>query len=330
MTQVLETQEMSSSLIFQTTPPEVRIHLLPNNAEFFTYEMNDYLRIQAWMPDRFHTIKQKTEFSSDYFYEEFCSGCERNCYDYLERDEYDEVIWDNVPGGEANHCWVYDNGYDGGSCPEGNVLEPEETNFNIANMVFEISLSYDQKANKEYNFLKVMDSAWLQAGKIVGDKVYTTRTYSASNVFGTDEFPERICWGYNSEPNTLRGMVSQYVSSPFNNDLLNLDAFNNNCRFIRRAVETDNYDRERNYTPLCGGECDAILIVDALNYTPSFFTLLTAGFKPIKKAPHIIIVPVKETTIEKFGVAFKGYCTVPDAVGKSWFVSQDNQLVGQI
>lgn len=316
---------MSSSVIFQTEPPSVKVHRLPSNAEFFTYELNDYLRIQAWMPDGFYTINQTQEKSTDEFYEEFCQGCHRNCYDYLERDEYDEVIWDNVPGGESNHCFVYENGYDGDDCPEGNSLEPQEVFFNIANMVFEISLNHNSP-----NFTKVTDTAFLQAGKVVGNTVYTTDSQLASNVFGTEEYPEHICWGYNSVPTSLRNMVTQYTSTPFNNDLLNLDAFERNCNYIREEVALGNYEMDLQLNYLCDNEYNALILVDAVNYIHSFFTLLTAGYKSIKDAPHIIVVPAKEAVIEKFGMTFKGYQTIPDAVGKSWFVSDDNKLVGQI
>jgi hypothetical protein len=319
------------SVIFQTEPPSILIHKLPKNSNFISYSVDDALTISVWMPDQAYTIEQKTEYSYDDFYHSWCDGCERNCHSFLANvtDEDGEIDWSQVHGGESNHCDVYDNGYNGQHCPEGNVMEDEEVYFDVADMVFSASLNY---MGEPPRYKAQSDSAYLCAGSVVDGKVYATYTLAASNVFGNSTFPEGICWGYNNRPDNLREIATEYFSTPFNNDLTNIHAFSENCDRIRQ-IKTDvaNYNFKANHHYLChGGEADALLLVDAEQNVPAFFTLLSAGFTNLPEIPHLMIVPIKEVEFERDGVTFNGFETIPDGVGKKWFVTNNGLLVGQI
>jgi len=319
------------SVIFQTNPPTVRIHKLPKNSDFISYRVDDLLTLSAWMPNNFQTINQTSTYTNDDFYHEYCEDCCRCSSDYLEQfydDDIEDTDWDLVPGGYSGHCNVYDNGYHGQSCPEGKNPDPEDINFDIANMVFDIKLNH---LGEPPRYERHGDSAYLKAGKIVDGRIFNTYSLSASNVFGTDRYPAEICWGRNKKPDNLREILTNYFLTPFNNDLTSLDSFNYNCSDLRRMIQDDNYTRNRNDVFLCDGNvADAVIIVDAELDVCTFFTLLSAGFKSIPEAPHVMLVPVKEVSITKNGTNFEGYQTVPDAVSKNWFVTTDGLLVGQI
>ena len=124
---------------------------------------------------------------------------------------------------------------------------------------------------------------------------------------------------------------SQYFSTPFNNDLVSLYAFSTNCDEIRRYVEYGSFAECLNDHFLCYGvDADNLILVDAEKDITTFFTLLSAGFTPLTEAPHIMLIPAKETTIQKEGSTFNGYATVPDSMGIKWFISECMHLVGQI
>lgn len=326
-----QTQSKTISHIFPEVPPVVKVHPLPKKAEFFTYSINDHLTISAWMPDGVETINQQRNYSNDSFYDRYCSDCERNCHDFLAAnlDDDGEVCWEYIPGGENNHCFVYEEGFYGQSCPEGYEAIKEDINLIVANMVFSIKLTYMNE--RQGRFEKAGDSAYLCAGYCENGEVFTTKTLMASNVFGDSEYPESICWGSNERPNTLREIVTGYFSTPFNNDLVPLSAFEDNSDELRNLVKSEGFSYDPDHTYIClGEEADTLLLLDAEKDITSFFTMLCAGFKPLEEASHIMIIPAKEATIEKNGGHYRGYQTIPDDVGKSWFVTEDGLLVGQI
>lgn len=318
------------SVIFPTEPALVKIHLLPKNTDAITYRVEDTLVISAWMPDNFKNITQEHIMTNDEFYDEFCSGCIRNSCTFLDNyydEELEDVDWDH-PDLE-NHCNVYNDGYAGQYCPRGFSKEAENIDFSVANMVFEIYLTHLGKIPR---FEFVRDSAFLQ-GILVEDGVITaTQIRMAANVFGSEDYPGGICWGYNSKPNNLREMVTNYFDTPFNNDLTPLESFEDNCYYIRN----DDYTEEevsKNETYLCKNS-DALMILDAEENIQGFYTMLMAGFKPLPKAPHVMMIPLFECEFERNGNLYRGYKTIDDAVNKSWFISPNsgNQglLVGQI
>jgi hypothetical protein len=314
------------SAIFPTEPAKVNIHLLPKEAEFITYNVKDTLNISAWMPDNFHQIVQENEMSYDDFYHSFCDGCERNCYSFLEQymDEDGDVNWEDSD--LQGHCSVYDDGYHGQHCPENNVRDNEDIEFTTSPMVFQISMSYIGETNR---FANTTDSAYLCAARIEDGQLMTTPTLMAANVFGDNYEVGNICWGNNDKPKHLREIVTEYFSTPFNNDLISLSRFQENCSNIQHVLNYGEFNVTSNDVVLSQG-ADALMLLDAGENVSAFFTMLASGFKSLPEAPHIMAIPIFECTLEKNGHTFNGYKTTPDAVDKSWFVSLDGLLIGQV
>lgn len=315
------------SVIFPTEPAKVNIHPVPKNAEMITYRVDDTLSLAAWMPNDFHRVQEQRNETNDDFFERYCDGCYRNCSSYLDdyADDDGEIDWDHPD--LDGYCNVYEDGYYGQHCPRGFVKDNNNIDFSVSNMVFEVHLTHLGDVPR-YQYSR--DTAFIQAGKMVNEELVTTSMRMASNVFGDEESPEGICWGYNSKPNNLREAVSLYFSTPFNNDLLNLETFEDNCITCRREVARDRYsscyltntERFLTYTT------DALMIVDAEENVQAFFTMLMAGFKPLPEASHVMLIPLKESEIEKNGKVYHGYITSPDEVNKSWFISPTGEMSG--
>ena len=193
-------------------------------------------------------------------------------------------------------------------------------------MVFEISLSHLGTSKK---FSRQSDTAYLCAGKLTEDnQIMCTDVCMASNVFGNQETPEGICWGYNTKPDNLSEIVTDYVSTPFNNDLLPIKCFYDNCEETRSYIWNNDYGLNGSKY-LCSGK-SALLLLDAGKDINAFFQMITAGFTSIPEAPHVMIIPLSERTITLGTHSVSGYCTDLDAVGKSWFVSNSGQILGQV
>ena len=323
------------SVIFPTEPAKVNIHLLPKDAEMFTYRVADDLKISAWMPDGFQRVEQSSAMTNDDFYHENCEDCSRNSYYFLEdyKDEDGDVDWDN-PDLEG-HCNVYDNGYYGQNCPLGRTKQDYEASFDVSNMVFEIHLTHLGPLPR---FVYTGDSAYLQAARLNEDGVLeATDSLMAANVFGDADYPERICWGYNQKPNNLREMVTYFFTTPFNNDLTPIEAFEENCGIVQRESANDyNYSTGNLFSgeKYLTGSADALMLLDAEADIQAFFTMLMAGFKPLEKAPHVMMIPLVEYEFKRSGNTYRGYKTIEDFVGKSWFISNVGEdkglLVGQL
>lgn len=324
------------SVIFPTEPAKVNLHMLPKGAEMITYNVKDAINISAWMPDGFQTVEHKSHSSNDNFFHDNCEDCHRNCHSFLAQyiDEDGDIDWDEP--GLVGHCNVYDEGYHGQSCPEGYELEDDEFCFDVSNMVFTISLTH---LGEPPRFNCVADSAYLQAGRVNEDGgLEATCIHMASNVFGGEEHPEGICWGYNRKPENLREIVLDYFNAPFNNDLLSVRGFEINCETTRHNKEDYDYYKEgylfnRNERHLADG-ADALMLVDAELNIQAFYTMLMAGFRPLPKAPHVMMIPLYEHEFVRDGAEFRGYKTKEDAVGKVWYVHpnglEEGVLVGQL
>jgi hypothetical protein len=323
------------SVIFPTEPAQVNIHLLPKKVDMVSYEVSDTLRFSAWMPDEFETIKQSSIMSCDRFYDNNCRGCQRNTAEFYDdyRNEFGDIDWEHED--LQDHCSVYDEGYTGQYCPEGYHRPLIDMEFSISNMVFEIYLNH---IGTPPRFTVIRDSAYLQKFRLDGDSetsknFLASPIFMASNVFGTEDDPEGVCWGYNPKPNNLREMVSFYFSTPFNNDLTSIGAFERNCASIRAETFFSQGYLSSTEKYFCRN-ADAIMLLDAEHNIQAFYTMLMAGFKPLPEAMHVIAIPLKESEFERGGKLYRGFTTVEDAVGKNWFVSPTSDssglLVGQL
>lgn len=322
------TLDSITSVIFPTSPANLNIHRTPKDAQFLTYTVSDYLVLSAWMPHGFSEFNQTVTQSNDQFYHETCEGCERNCESYLDPywDSDHEELSEDIPGGF--HCWVYDEGYHGQRCPEGYMKGTHSLKFPISNMVFQIFLSHLGEERFSYQ----MDSAFLAKGRVIEDEetgekqVLSSVRYQAANVFGNDTHPERICWGSNPRPRTLQGIVEGYGTSNFNSDILPISEFEENCRALEGR---DSGILKPEYQYLCEG-VDALALLDVEKDLQAFFTFLIAGYKSLPELPHLMIVPMNLGEIEINGSVYSGYKTIPDAVGRQWFITHDGRLLGQV
>lgn len=322
----LPSLESVTSVIFPQSPAKLNIHQTPKNAEFLAYSVGDYLTLSAWMPDKFESVNQIQTQSNNSFYREYCEDCHRNCHEFLNdyTDEFGGVDWDAIPNG---HCGVYDDGYHGQSCPEGNEKEDENLSFDVANMVFEYKLSY--LPSREYQrFHSCGDSAYLCKGDVDEEgNIWTTEILMAANVFGGADDPQGICWGSNPRPRSLRGIVESFGKTRFNNDLLPLYEFVENSNTTRLSTpDSEN----KSLKLLTMGGVDALALLDVEKDLQAFFTFLMAGFNSLPEAPHIMMIPLNYGEVEVEGVVYQGYKSIPDAVGRQWFITMDGNLLGQV
>ena len=327
---ILEQPTQKMSLIFPTEPSKTVVHPLPKKAERITYSVADTLWIKAWMSDGLYNIQQESDVSHDDFYHEHCDSCHRNCYDFLTEyeDEDGEIDWDTPE--LRNHCNVYDNGYSGQPCPEGNVLEPEEVDFELGPIVFGINLNH---LNTRYpKFDKEGDTAYLCAGYEDADgNFHSTEKYLPANVYGNSDYPGNICWGNNDRPQYLSGIVESYFKTPFNSDLVPLKEFERASSEISFLSEDlTNFNENEEDKVLCNFSPDSLMLIDASSHAPAFFQMLTAGFKSLPEAPHIMMIPLFQSEVVKNGHTYSGYLTVKDDLDKQWFVTHDGLIVGQI
>jgi hypothetical protein len=315
------------SVIFPTSPAKVKLHNLPKNSEYVTYQVGENLTISVWLPDGYRRIEQENEVTNDDFYYRHCEDCERNCYSFLnqyEDEETGDVDWDHPD--LHGHCNVYDDGYHGQPCPLGYEEESDTIEFDISPMVFEVVLSHIGESER---FSILWDSAYLCAGNVDESGVFrSTEVAMAANVFGNEDQVEKICWGGNMPPNNLREIVTDYFSTPFNNDLTPICAFEENVGRIRNEVYCENFYPSDDKILAEGGP-DTLALVDAEKDVTAFFHLLAAGYKPLPEAPHVMIIPLYERTIQVNGNSYSGYVSNNDSVGKQWFFSTDGELIGQ-
>jgi hypothetical protein len=326
---MLEQETKQMSVIFLNQPNKAKVHPLPKGSEIITFSVSDYLWIKAWMPDGYKNIHQEVKPDNDDFHNAFCDDCPRNCCDFLSNYEDDEgdVNWDHPD--LRNHCAVYDEGYYGQTCPEGHGAEDDVIDFRLSNMVFGIALNHLKTHYSKFSLDG--DTAYLSAGKVGDDgNIHSTETMMAANVFGCSDYPEGVCWGDNDRPQTLRGIVEAYFETPFNNDLLPMRAFEDNSRETRYLADNGEFYEKENEKLLSTESPDALMLLDAAEDISAFFQMLTAGFKSVPDAPHIMMIPLFESTIEKNGGFFSGYLTSPDELNKRWFVSHDGLIVGQV
>ncbi len=327
--------------IFPSEPAAVNLHPVPTQAEFISYLVDpDTLTIRAWMPDNYSSFEESSSTSreQDRFYDNNCCNCPRNTRRYYEethpelfdagmswRDSSIESFTINNPG----ECFVYMNGYRGQDCPLGFKFEdPESKRHSISEMVFDIQLSHKGQ------FKKYIDNAHLQAGFVnESGEVYETNPCSAANVYSGDRDREgfiygKICWNYIEDPKTLREIVTSYFGSKFNNDLLRLSSFKTNISAIRQKKEENKYNKSL-HKFICSGY-DCLVMIDGSKDVQAFFTMLMAGFKSLPELPHIMIVPAKTSTIKQGDMIYLGYTTQEDAVGRSWYVSTEGAIIGQL
>jgi hypothetical protein len=330
------------SIIFPTEPAKVNIHPLPAKANFISYrEASGGLALKAWMPSGIASVvkidRRKAWGANDQFYEYHCSGCPRSRTSYYEIN-YKELFDQYYDGNgerpdsklynEGTECCVHYYGYRGQECPlEKNPEEiqwDEDYTFPISDTTIEIFLTSKLRGSTADG---LRGTAKLCSGMIIDGEIYHTRDLRSGNCWELGN----ICWGYNSVPETLREMVNTYLYSPFNDDLTGLATYEHNCEKmekLKKDKESIRYKSDYDKF-LCQGY-DNLMILDKSKDLQAFFFMLMAGFTPLPEFPHYMIIPMDTCTIVKNDNYYLGYKTEPDAVGRSWYISSEGFLIGQL
>lgn len=317
------------SVIFPTDPVQIKVHPLPKSAGFISYRfLGDRIDLKAWMQDNpitFPDTQSESRLHNE-FYDNHCEGCERvNMFYYEKNHGYDwrsayntrqyREFKENLP---ESDCKVYFNGYQGQTCPLGHICEqPEDIIHTVYNLVCRVSLKYD-------TFGYIESNIHIAKGKVEEDgTIFRTRIYRAANVYGYEY--GSICWGDNKEPENMREIFNTYSYSGFNSDLLSISGFVKNSK---QSFDAD-IDVRTEDKFLCSGY-DALMFIDGTKDIQAFFTMLMAGFKPFPEKPHIMMIPLEESTIRRNDEIYFGYLTDPDSVGRSWYITPEGVLIGQM
>ena len=311
------------SIIFPTEPAKVTIEPVPTSAEFISYHFTgDAFKIKAWMPSEFasYSAEKPNWVVTDEFMTNNCHGCDR--YKYFEEGADSE---------DYCGCWDMGSGYlINEGCPLGHTLTfGEVTTTVLSHLVVEASYSY--KGPIEHR-LKISGDPTFNIHVCAGDFtedgiVKCTSKKQAANVWGTHG---NVCWGYGSNyPKNIREAITSYITAPFNNDLMRLDAFSDNMRWAENQVANGYLNVSTSDKFLCAGY-DALMLIDGERDLQAFYTMLMAGFRPFPDAGHIMAIPLEQATIKNGDNLYFGYTTKEDSVGRKWYVSPEGYLIGQM
>lgn len=328
------------SVIFPTSPASVRIKLLPKNAEFISYEfINRTLKLKAWIPGGIYSFAMISSQSAlSRFYTEHCDGCERNTRDYIE-NLFDEEFYceSEIPDlmEENGECTVYFRGErECVNCPLNYTINEDEDaeSHPISNSVVVETLIYNDR------YGDIFDSVGFNVHLRAADfdengLIRATSAYQSANVHPGDRmYSGNVCWGNTNEynrPKNLREATAIYFNSEFNNDLLNLTTFKDYNEGLEIRKNQNLYEDSEEDKFICAGY-DALMCIEAQKDVQAFYTMLTAGFRPIPELPNIMFIPLEESSIQKDDNFYFGYLTKPDAVGRQWYVSSEGYLLGQL
>lgn len=213
-------------------------------------------------------------------------------------------------------------------CPKGLALpEPERVSFVVAPTVFQLSLHIKSRENR-FQSTNEYQKAFLQATQVVKNRIKFSRNRkSLANTHSSNQ----ICWGRNEQPKSLKSMVKLFFDSPFNNDLTKIRDFVLNNEIVKKDVNDGNFfsTYSQNYN-FIAEKADALFMLHAEDNISAFFWMISAGFKPIKEARYLMILPLRETVFEHEGVSYPGYLTMNDSCKKEWFVTKNGELIGQL
>jgi hypothetical protein len=302
-----------NSVLFSESPAKGNLHLLPQQTAAISYTFTpDRLFLAAHMEDNFAKVDQ---------------------VDPLDRSVYDEFFHTNC------YTCTYENnrrctsvreaGFRSDTaCPKGLTLpEEQRVTFDVAPTVFQIGLDIK---SREHRFQVSPDrqSAFLQATQVSNNRIkFSRRRKHLANTHSSHS----ICWGGNKKPESLKSMVNLFFGTPFNNDLTRIREFVRNNETVKADITADNFFRTyaQNYN-FIAEKADAIFMLHAEDNVAAFFWMISAGFKPIKDAKYMMILPLRETVLEHEGVKYPGYLTMTDSCKKEWFVNKNGELIGQL
>jgi hypothetical protein len=303
-----------NSVIFSDSPAKGNLHLLPKQTTAISYTFTpDRLFLAAHMEDSFAKVDQVIPNSSDVyndFYTHNCHSCVhdngRRCYSVREYG--------------VNHAT---------ECPKGLTFpEPAQVTFDVAPSVFQISLDINSR-NHRFSSANDYQKAFLQATQVVNNRIKLSR--NRKSLANTWRSGNTICWGRNEQPKSLKSMVKLFFDTPFNNDLTKIHEFVLNNETVKNDIKDGNFFKTyaQNYN-FIAEKADALFMLHAEDNLSAFFWMISAGFKPIKEAKYMMLLPLRETVLEHEGVSYPGYLTMNDSCKKEWFVTKNGELIGQL
>lgn len=308
------------SIIFSEAPSKGQLHRLPSETDAISYSFSsDRLVLSAHMKDDVATVNQVNPLHRREYDSFFSNNCYNCRHDSGSRCSAVQSVGGFFPDTFPDSVT---------RCPAGNTIpSSNNVNFKVAPTIFQINLNI---VSPRHRFESVGFSfAVLQATKVINKRIKLSRnkkplanTWAESNA---------ICWGGNNQPKNLRGIAKLFFEAPFNNDLVSIQQFESNCNAVKNDIEMDNFYRtySTRYNYLAD-RADALYMIHAEDNVATFFWLLSAGFKPIKEAPFLILLPLTQMQIEHEGTVYHGYSTPNDACNKQWFINRSGDLLGQM
>jgi hypothetical protein len=306
-------QTTMNSVLFSDSPARGNLHLLPKQTAAISYTFTpDRLFLAAHMEDNFAKVNQADPRSQgiyDDFYRANCINCTHE-------------------GGRRCES-VRDYGVNSATvCPKGlTIVEEKWVSFDVAPAVFQMDLIIDSRENR-FRVTNEYQKAFLQATQVVNNRIKFTR--HRKNLANTRS-SHIICWGRNCYPKSLKSMVKLFFDTPFNNDLTEIREFVQNNKIVKNDIAEGNFFRTyaQNYK-FIAEKADALFMLHAEDNISAFFWMISAGFKPLKEANYIMLLPLRETVIEHEGINYPGYLTMGDSCEKEWFVTKTGELIGQL
>jgi hypothetical protein len=303
-----------NSILFSDSPSNGNLHLLPEKTTAISYNITpDRLYLAAHMEDNFAKVDQVNPNLPNVFNEFYA----QNCY--------------NCRHVNNNRCEsVRQVGFNEQTvCPKGlTAPEPQKVTFDVAPTVFQMCLDIKSRKNR-FKAVSENQKAFLQATRVTNKRIkFSRKRMPLSNTWSSGN---TICWGRNEQPKSLKSIVKLFFDTPFNNDLTKIHEFMYNNLEVKEDIINDNFFKTYAHSyKFITEKADALFMLHAEDNISAFFWMISAGFKPIKEANYIMLIPLRETTLEHEGVSYPGFLTLPDSCGKEWFVTKNGELIGQL
>lgn len=310
------------TILFSETLARATIYPVPHKTTAISYVYTpDRLTIAAHLKDKWTMINQETASNVrllDEFYSNYCYCCEHEYYE-------DDNEYGRCASVENNRCVTSDT-----VCPRGlPIPSPATHKFSVAPTIFEIDLNI---ANSN-NLFKHKDvaRARIQGSKLENNQIYLTSfVETPPNVYVHPEY--KVCWGNNTQPESLKGIVNVFFSSKFKDESImnTLSSFKRFSTELRKHISADNFNYSPSRYRYITQTADALLLIHSGTQIAAFFQMIAAGFKPIPECSSIIMIPLVSVEIEHEGETYRGFKTPSDACNKKWFVSPSGEVVGQL
>lgn len=281
-------------------------------------EARHYIRLTAWMPDRWGLCEfadLDSEDADEHWIDDNCDGCKYNfdTYDEESSSNLDGIVDDD--GNQAvlvryESCCPYGRG--GGfdcvsfPCPAG-LDGPDSSYYSIHDgpmppMAYSVDLNpFTGRAHYSY--------AWMQAcfpSDLLNPRL--TRIYQSINTFDD----HKVCWGEeNSTPESLPAVVATYCDARANADLLQPESFSQYRTMVRKDPPIT--------APAgiaIGPGYDAALLVSAQHHRTAYLLLRASG---VPANDGHIVAGLRHHDAN----SVKGFATDPDTDGNFWFFTLD-------